>query len=91
MANYDEKYDLTKQILQRHSDTARSAAKGVYKRLPDAMEIEVVVFSPVLEVPIEGVGMSTISLGNLRLATPSPCAYTDISLDLRDLGVLQKH
>eukprot|EP00927_Polykrikos_kofoidii_P048702 TRINITY_DN42929_c0_g1_i1.p1 TRINITY_DN42929_c0_g1~~TRINITY_DN42929_c0_g1_i1.p1 ORF type:complete len:2522 (-),score=443.44 TRINITY_DN42929_c0_g1_i1:439-8004(-) len=77
-----ELVEFSKQLLATHAMSARDVAEQVYKRLPDATEIEVTVASPVIEVSTREAEQATISLGRLRLATPQPCAYNAIELDM---------
>eukprot|EP00928_Gymnodinium_smaydae_P072462 TRINITY_DN5580_c0_g3_i1.p1 TRINITY_DN5580_c0_g3~~TRINITY_DN5580_c0_g3_i1.p1 ORF type:complete len:2456 (+),score=530.05 TRINITY_DN5580_c0_g3_i1:91-7458(+) len=78
----DELLDFSKQLIAARAGQAKEVVSKVYERLPDALELEVMVASPVLEVPMKGTGMATISLGSLYLVTPQASAYNDIALDI---------
>ena len=50
--------------------------------MPERLQISVDAASPVLQIPVEGLGAAVVTLGDLRVRTTQPCAYDSIDLDL---------
>eukprot|EP00929_Paragymnodinium_shiwhaense_P102046 TRINITY_DN65251_c0_g1_i1.p1 TRINITY_DN65251_c0_g1~~TRINITY_DN65251_c0_g1_i1.p1 ORF type:complete len:2243 (-),score=501.39 TRINITY_DN65251_c0_g1_i1:51-6779(-) len=77
-----ELMEFSKELVAAHAGQAKDVASKVYERLPDAMNLEIRIASPVLQVPMKRIGRAKISLGRLSVATPMPCAYSSIAMAL---------
>jgi len=78
----EDRVEMAKQWLEAHEVTAKDVAEKVYDRIPDKVAMEVRVSSPILFVPVAGLGTSMISLGMLHIRTPQPCEYRSIDLEM---------
>ena len=74
--------DISKELLEAHGNSAKQVAEKVYELIPDRMQLDVRIASPIIHVPVAGLGIATFSLGHLQVVTPEPCAYDDIALSI---------
>lgn len=78
LRNEDLKY-MAKQVLEQHGDHAKNVVEQVYQRIPDKLQIDLSIASPMLHVPVYAMGTSKLSLGELKMTIP-PCAYDSIDM-----------
>eukprot|EP00928_Gymnodinium_smaydae_P033092 TRINITY_DN23802_c0_g1_i1.p1 TRINITY_DN23802_c0_g1~~TRINITY_DN23802_c0_g1_i1.p1 ORF type:complete len:2579 (+),score=671.41 TRINITY_DN23802_c0_g1_i1:541-7737(+) len=71
--------DMTKQVLEVHGDQVKKVAEQLYARTPDRLQVNLVIHSPILHVPVRTIGTSILSFGKLSMYT-EPCAYTSIDM-----------
>ncbi|CAE7632361.1 epi-1 [Symbiodinium necroappetens] len=55
----------------------------VYEQIPDEVQLDVRISSPVIVVPVEDLGSARFSLGDLHLVTLGPCAYERLACKLK--------
>ncbi|CAE7230089.1 tipC [Symbiodinium sp. CCMP2456] len=55
----------------------------VYEQIPDEVQLDVRISSPVIVVPVENLGSARFSLGDLHLVTLGPCAYERLACKLK--------
>lgn len=78
------------EILTDHFKTvvgnrvrAHTLAQKVADKIPDKLEIDVRIASPIFHVPIPSQGTTIFSLGCFHLQTPAPCEYSNLDMDFR--------
>mmetsp|Transcript_61203 Transcript_61203/g.197864 ORF Transcript_61203/g.197864 Transcript_61203/m.197864 type:complete len:2568 (-) Transcript_61203:194-7897(-) len=59
---------------------ARTMAQKVMERIPDKLEINVRIASPIFHVPVPSKGTTIFSLGMLHVQTPKPCEYSNLDI-----------
>lgn len=72
--------EASKQLMEAHGERAKEVAQEAYARLPDKVSLDITIASPIVHVPVAGLGTSIFSLGQLRISTPEPCEYKSIDL-----------
>eukprot|EP00930_Biecheleria_cincta_P034350 TRINITY_DN23752_c0_g1_i1.p1 TRINITY_DN23752_c0_g1~~TRINITY_DN23752_c0_g1_i1.p1 ORF type:complete len:2456 (+),score=487.41 TRINITY_DN23752_c0_g1_i1:313-7368(+) len=79
----EETLEMTKQWLEANKQQAKQLALAAYDRIPDKIQLEIRIASPILNVPVPGLGTAVFSLGLLHIMTPSPCEYGSIDLGMQ--------
>ncbi|CAE7330483.1 Vps13 [Symbiodinium natans] len=64
----EERLQISQQVVDK-----------VYAQIPDEIQLDVRISSPVVIVPVEDVGFARFSLGDLHLVTLGPCAYDRVA------------
>lgn len=59
---------------------AGEVARFVYGRLPQMLQLDVTIASPVVHIPVARHGVVTFSLGQMRAITPEACALNDLDI-----------
>lgn len=78
---FEDLKDMSKEWLEAHRDQAREFTGKVYERIPDRIQFDITIASPILHVPVDGHGTAILSLGELSMRTPKPCTYTTIAME----------
>ncbi|CAK9022321.1 unnamed protein product [Durusdinium trenchii] len=78
----DEQLEDVEEWLEKNAEEVKQVAQAAYNRIPDKIELEIMIASPILHVPVS-LGTAIFSLGQLHLKTKEPCEYKCIDLDVR--------
>lgn len=78
----DEHMEDMEEWLEKNAEEVKQVARAAYNRIPDKLELEIMIASPILHVPVT-LGTAIFSLGELHLKTNCPCEYKCMDLDLR--------
>jgi len=78
----EEYISYAKELVDTHGHRARKVAHEVYERIPEMWRLHLNLGSPIIHVPVQGMGTVTISLGELELRMAEPCTYNDIKIKL---------
>lgn len=79
--SYEEVVDQAKDLMEVHGgERAKEVAARVCEQLPERLQLDVRVASPIVHVPVKGLGTAVFSLGHVELATPQPCMYNRLDL-----------
>ncbi|CAJ1422680.1 unnamed protein product, partial [Effrenium voratum] len=81
-AEMEEQMELAKEWLEKNAEQAKQLAQAAYERIPDKLQLEIMIASPILIVPV-ALGTAIFSLGQLHLQTRGPCEYKCIDLDMQ--------
>ncbi|CAK0910584.1 unnamed protein product [Prorocentrum cordatum] len=75
---FEDVVDMSKELVVAHASTAKEVAKRVCEQIPGRIHLDVKVASPIVHVPVSGLGTAVFSLGEMRLVMPEPCDYYDL-------------
>lgn len=73
---------MSKSFFAARGRSAKQVAEQMYERIPDKMQLWINIASPIVHVPVAGLGSAMFSLGQLCVKTPHACAYSTVDLDI---------
>merc|ERR1712232_663004 len=72
--------EWAKEIAHVYGDSMKKTVAKAYEAPPTKLDINFQFASPIVQVPVQGVGMSVFTLGKLEITTPKPCPYKDLAM-----------
>lgn len=83
---YQEYAERTVQMLEENKERVEEVRAKLFQLIPDKIDLNLRILSPILMVPIPSLGTAKFSLGGLTLRTTKPAEVSsmNLSLDLND-------